>query len=231
MQVDPTSPLAPSTGATPLTSATGALGKDQFLKLLMTQLQYQDPMNPLEDHEFVAQLAQFSALEQQMLTNDQLAQVQVAQMAFSNAQMAGLIGKEVLAKGDTVDVTPGKAEPVGLQLDAAADSVKITITDADGNVVKTIERSHLTPGTHSIDWVPTGPSGQPLPAGSYHVAVEAKDGAGNSINVTPLVKGIVTGVSFESGNAEIIVDGKARVKPAEIISVSTPTVPDGGQKP
>ncbi len=218
---------AGATGASPLTDATeSTLGKDEFLKLLMTQLQHQDPMNPLEDHEFVAQLAQFSALEQQMLTNDQLGQVQMAQMSLANAQLAGMIGKEVLARGENISVEPGHAEPIGIDLEGAAETVKITIRNAEGNVVKTIERSKMNEGSHTLDWTPTDQSGNPLPAGDYQVTIDAKDAAGNAIAGSPLIRGMVTGVSFENGYGELIVNG-ARIPPGDIISISSGSGDDG----
>ncbi len=227
MPIDPTPPSAAGLGAasapsesTPLSDAGAAgLGKSDFLNLLMTQLQYQDPMNPLKDQEFVAQLAQFSALEQQMVTNQRLEDVQVGQMALSNGQMSGLIGKQIVANGDTVRVDIGQADPIGLRLDTGAASVTITIRNEQGAVLKTMERKALAGGDHTIDWEATDSAGNPLPPGTYKVTVEATDGSGNAVTATPLVTGTVTGVTFERGFAEILV-GDITLSPADILTIT-----------
>src|SRR4030042_1574536 len=95
--------LAANTGGA--TSAAGATASqaapmDQFLKLLVTQLQHQDPLNPMEAREFATQLAQFSQLEQAFQTNQHLKNLSLYEASSNNAQAIGLIGKEVVARGD-----------------------------------------------------------------------------------------------------------------------------------
>lgn len=205
---------AASSGA----SLGSALGKEDFLKLLMAQLQHQDPMSPMEDHEFVAQLATFSGLEQQMLANDRLEQLQLAQLSAGNAQLTGFIGQHVVARGDTLTLDGGTPPPVAVQLDTAAAHVNVIVRDADGNVVAGFDAGARAPGSHDLSWPGVDKNGQPLPAGDYTVSVTALDAQGRPVNASPLVSGTVSGVSFDKGYPEILV-GDHRIAPADILSV------------
>ena len=89
-----------------------SMGRDDFLKLLMAQLEQQDPTNPLENHEFVAQLATFSGLEQQIMSNRKLEELQLGQLSASNAQLTGFIGQEIQARGDVLTVTGAGREQI-----------------------------------------------------------------------------------------------------------------------
>jgi flagellar basal-body rod modification protein FlgD len=197
-----------------------ALGKDDFLKLLMAQIQFQDPMQPMADHEFVAQLATFSSLEQQMLSNDRLLQLQLGQLSNGNAELSGFIGKEIVAKGDTLAIGSDGVPSIPAQLDGDASSVTVTVRNADGDVVSTFEAGPQTAGSHELAWSGKDASGNPLPAGNYTVAIEAKDGDGNPVGASALTRGTVTGISFENGFAELLI-GSKRVRPADILSVGT----------
>ena len=92
-------------------SGDGQMGKLEFLELLTAQLKHQDPMAPADDKAFIAQLAQFSALEQQMKGNDMLSRIEMAQGAMLTSQATGLIGKEVTAEGDQIFVDPNAPPP------------------------------------------------------------------------------------------------------------------------
>jgi flagellar basal-body rod modification protein FlgD len=213
---------------------SGALGKNEFLNLLMAQMQHQDPMEPLKDHEFVAQLATFSGLEQQMLSNDRLLELQLAQISTGNAQLAGFIGQNVVAKGDSLTIGNGTTPPVGVQLGGAAEKVEVTITDSTGKVVSTFEKGPLDAGHHELAWNGKDANGVPLPAGDYTVQVTATDAEGNAVTADPLLSGEVTGVTFENGYAELLV-GEHHISPADILSVgansSSGQAPANGQAP
>ncbi|MEE9384479.1 MAG: flagellar hook capping FlgD N-terminal domain-containing protein [Nannocystaceae bacterium] len=240
MPIDPMqnnlgAPNAPTSGGS-LTAAAekSGMGRDDFLQLLTAQIANQDPLEPLKNHEFVAQLAQFSALEQQVATNTTLGQMQLSQLSLANAQLTNMIGKEVEARGDTVSIAGGRPQSIGLMLPSDAATVNITITDATGKMVSTMQRTRLSAGHHELPWSGRDISGTLLEDGRYKVTVEATDSEGNSISVDPLTRGIVQGITFESGVAELIV-GSARIVPADIISINNiqtapslaPAVPPG----
>jgi flagellar basal-body rod modification protein FlgD len=235
--MDPTSNTTPSTGGlgTSGLSPTGtgalgnaaskSLGKDDFLKLLMAQIQYQDPMSPMSDQAFVAQLATFSGLEQQMVANQRLGELQMAQLSAGNAQLAGFIGQDVVARGDTLTLDGGPPPPISIQLEGAASAVEVTVRDSNGSIVATVQSGGRPAGSGQLAWPGTDANGNPLPPGEYTVSVTAKDAQGAPVGVAPLVSGTITGVSFEKGFAELLV-GSTRIQPADILSVgsATPTV-------
>ena len=101
------------------------LGKDDFLTMLITQLQNQDPLNPTDSVEYTAQLAQFSSLEQLSNVNQNLEYLQMFQASINNAQAVSFIGKEITALGDGIQVTDGVAEACEFRLSADASGVTI----------------------------------------------------------------------------------------------------------
>lgn len=201
-----------------------ALGKNDFLKLLMAQMQAQDPLKPVSDTEFVAQLATFSGLEQQTLTNDRLLELQLAQLSSGNAQLTGFIGQSVVARGDTLTLTGGDPPPVGVQLGAAAETVEVTVTNAAGDVVSTFSKGPLGEGTHDLSWSGKDANGLALPPGEYKVSVKATGADGQPVTASALVTGVVTGVSFDNGYAELLI-GERRIMPADVLSVGATPVP------
>jgi len=110
-----------ATKATSTTSPKTVLGKDEFMKMLIAQLKHQDPLNPMDGTAFTAQLAQFSSLEQLQNINTQLSSFTKQQQSLGNTQAVNLIGREVLAKGDTV-VAQGK--PVDLSYVLSSDAAQ-----------------------------------------------------------------------------------------------------------
>lgn len=218
MQVnDATTPLTSAMGAAG--PAPGQLGKEQFLMLLVAQIGHQDPLNPLDDKEFVAQLAQFSSLEQAVQMNERLAMLEVGQSAGLNTQVTGLIGKQVTATGDKLELgAPGEAAPLALHLGAAASKVTAKIYDGSGKLVRTLELGSMGQGAQHASWDGRDDQGTPLPAGDYRVEYEASDLSGASVPVTAQVVGIVTGVSFDKGYPELLL-GSERIRPADVTEI------------
>ncbi len=219
-----TSPITSSGMASYQSSATSsaaknaAMGKQDFLKLLVAQLQHQDPLQPMENTEFVAQLAQFSSLEQQISTNDNLSLLQIGQSAMTNSQVAGLIGKEVEAKGGVVQLTkPGPAS-LNFSLPSPAKDVSIKIMDSRGNLIRTIKMSNKSSGLNAVTWDGKDSMGNAMSAGTYTLEMKATDAKGNAINVSSKFKGTVTGVSYENG-VPILEVGSAKVRVGDVIAV------------
>ncbi|MBI5509004.1 MAG: flagellar hook assembly protein FlgD [Deltaproteobacteria bacterium] len=207
---------APSTAGI---ESTTSLGKDQFLKLLVAQLAHQDPLNPVDDKEFVSQLAQFSGLEQMVEMNQRLDLLGVSQTALANAQIADLIGKEVLVRGDAISITRGETvAPVELRMGAAAAGATIEITNDQGRVVRTLKTGALARGAASVPWDGCDDAGAPLPPGTYTIKATAKNAAGADVSVATEVRGLVTAVAFDNGYPELVV-GSRRFRPADVIQV------------
>ena len=189
------------------------LGKDAFLRLLTVQLQYQDPMDPVANEDFVAQLAQFSSLESlqnidQTLTKNQSTEATVGvQMAVESNTAVSLIGKQVDIPADVVTYTGSGSVPLGYNLTGPANRVDVQIYDAAGNPVSTLTQNNPDVGNGTVIWNGEGPNGQQAPAGVYYIVTSAVNGAGNSVQVTPSLAGTVTGVRYEGGEPILVLDG------------------------
>ncbi|MCF8127260.1 MAG: flagellar hook assembly protein FlgD [Deltaproteobacteria bacterium] len=183
---------------------SSVVGKEDFLKLLVTQLQYQDPLNPAESTEFTAQLAQFSSLEQLTNVNKNLEYLQLYQASINNAQAVDFIGKTVSASGNTINVSDGVSDEITFELPEDAANVTISIYDASGKLSGTIESGDLSEGTQSVVWNAEDPDGNTVSDGNYTFEVAAVDSEGNEVAVSTFTKVTITGVTFEEGTAYLL---------------------------
>ncbi len=214
--------------AQPKTVGNSELGEDAFLKLLVTQMQQQDPLDPQDNEEFVAQLAQFSSLEQLTNANSALQSLYLAMSSMNNASMTQLLGKQVRAYGDEFHY--GGDGSVELHYEAAADcNATLTITDENGVVVHTQELGSINSGDGSYTW-----SGETIEGsageGNYTFSISANDENGDKIEVTTLVEGEIDGMSFESGTPEPSMSG-VPVGLGDIVYVSTLDEPAADEDP
>lgn len=204
------------------------LGKSEFLTLLMAQIKNQDPLNPMENTDFTAQMAQFSSLEQLMSINNALTALQESAASSDNASAMMLIGKEVTAEGRSVEVSDGFASDIAFELPDAASGAVVKIENEYGEVVREIELGSLSPGEHKIQWNGKDDMGIPLENGTYTYSVVAQDPYGDQMEVSTYSKGKVTGVSFEDGVAYIHV-GDMKFTLEEILEVhEVPASSTGG---
>ena len=167
----------------------GALGQDTFLRLLTTQMQNQDPSSPMDNEQFVAQLAQFTSLEQLMGIQSNLENVYMAISAMNNASMANLLGTDVVAVGNGVHV--GEEGSMDLHWEAGSDAANasITVLDANGSPVFNAELGSIQAGEGSYTWDGKDETGQRVPEGDYTFVVDAYDKGGNPIGVQELIVG------------------------------------------
>lgn len=185
-----------------------ALGKEDFLRLLVAQLQNQDPLNPADPTEFTAQLAQFSSLEQMFNMNDTLAGLGSLSGDMERLSALGLIGREVVAGSDIFEYQ-GQNVEVGYQLPAQAAEINVHIVNANNQTVATLTDANPGPGEHFYLWDGTSNAGTPLPEGSYRLVVNAKDADGKTIEAVPLVRSRVVGIQTISGQTRVDTDNGA----------------------
>lgn len=176
MEINST-PLTNATSTSATTATTGASAVissdfETFLKMLTAQAQYQDPLEPIDSSEYAAQLAQFSMVEQQVLSNDLLADLAAHLGSGNMSQMADWIGMEarttapVLFQGAPITVNPNPA--------AAADEVNLVIKDSSGNVV---QRLAMPVSAEPVQWGGVTDGGSPFAQGLYSFEVESlRDG-------------------------------------------------------
>jgi len=197
------------------------LDQGDFLKLLVAQLKNQDPMNPMDNTDFTAQMAQFSSLEQLMNVNENLQILTTSANATNSAQAMSLIGKEVKAEGNSIHVKNGIASDISFELPQTAGKVIISVEDQNGNVVRTIENSSMSAGPQQVAWDGNGQYGGPLPDGLYNYTVIAKDTDGNVMEVATFTRGIVDTISFENGIGYIHI-GELKYMLSEVLEVKVP---------
>ncbi len=192
------------------------LGKDEFLQLLVAQLRYQDPLNPMEAQEFASQLAEFSGLEQQIKTNDLLEAQVNSQADLIQGLQAGsalnAIGHTVLALGNTIEVAGEGADQLTFELAAEASDVTVRFTDENGNVVHTMDVGALSAGRQQLDL-------QGLDTGTYTVEVEAV-GAEGPVTATTYTSGRVEGVRWGPDGLVFVIGGR-EVSFASVLEITS----------
>ena len=189
-------------------NAQSTLGKDEFMRLLITKLQYQDPLNPTDDEAFIADLAQFSSLEQMENMNGGLSDLALLQSNSTNTTMVNYIGKTAVLAGDTINLE-SNFSTINYELPNNAESVKISIYSENGQLIKTIDSSSVQAGENSLIWNGQNEQGLDMPDGRYQVKITATDKSGNSISAIPRMTGKITGVTYENGYPELVIGGAA----------------------
>lgn len=188
---------------------SAAMGKDDFLKLLVAQLQQQDPLNPEDPSEFTSQLTQYSSLEQLMSVNQNLQDMSDEQAMNSMLSASSYIGRQVTMIGDGITVTtPGQASSIEFELPRDATSTTIEIYDQDGRLVRTMEAGAREDGLITLNWDGKTSSGANAAAGNYYYDIKATDAGGSTISAIPHVRGTVSSVSFQNGKTMLEVDGQ-----------------------
>ena len=195
-----------SQASTPKTSDNSVMGKDDFLTLLVAQLQHQDPLNPSESTEFTAQLAQFSSLEQLQNIDETLTGFEVYQSTLNNIESSGFIGKTVTAAGSMFGVNEGEANPVQFELANDADSVYVQIYDNFGNFVTDIQAGSLQAGDQQVSWNAENANGDPVEDGIYSFTVMAMNTDGDIVNSTSYTTGTVTGIDYKTGATNLLIN-------------------------
>ena len=185
-------------------SSTEALGQEQFLTLLVAQLQNQDPLNPADATEFTAQLAQYSQLEQLFNLNDAMDELTATTAKSQSISALNLIGQDVVVEGDSFHLGDAPID-IGYKLDGSVSSATITIKNSSGKIVSTISADDLTEGNHFLTWDGTDSSGNSLTSGTYTFSVNATS-EDSSATITPLIRTTVTGVDLSGSEPTVATD-------------------------
>ncbi|HEX8988935.1 MAG TPA: flagellar hook assembly protein FlgD [Rhodocyclaceae bacterium] len=179
-----------STGSSGTGSATDI--QDQFLKLLTTQLQNQDPLNPMDNSQMTTQLAQISTVQGIEKLNTTLQTLLGNTTETQTLQAAALVGHGVLVPGSSIAVASGSGYG-GFDLAGAADKVTVTIKDSSGRVLRTLDLGSADAGSNMFTWDGKDSSGNTVADGRYTFAVSATQG-GNAVTATALSAGLVSSV-------------------------------------
>lgn len=215
-QATPTqAPAGPATDVPP----GGKMGKDEFLKLLVTQLQNQDPMNPSQPEQMASQLAQFSSVEQ--LTN--LNETLTNQSALLTSMIGGIgagsalgaLGRTVVASGHDVMVEKDATSSVSFDLRSPTIKGTLHVLDESGNEVYSQDLGAMSAGRQTVQLDPK----DPLDPGHYTYTVDATDAAGGAVGVTTYTAGKIDGVRFDS-TGPIFTVGSIEIPMSAVVQIA-----------
>ncbi|RDK06465.1 flagellar hook assembly protein FlgD [Cupriavidus lacunae] len=184
-------------------SASAADLQNNFLKMLVTQMNNQDPLNPMDNSQLTSQLAQISTVSSMQTMNGTLTQLLGQVSAGRAMNSAGLIGHTVMVPGSQVSVKDGVASQIGVDIPSTADAVTVSVVDKDGTVVRTIDMKGQVAGVHDIAWDGKNDAGVAVADGDYTFKVNATAN-GTSVQPVALVYGKVQSVSGDTNG--VLVD-------------------------
>lgn len=220
------SPIATDASGNPKpTGSQQVLGKDDFLQLLVTKLRYQDPMEPMADEDYIAQLAQFSTLEQMnniaegINTSNEWDFLQM--QSLNNVMASGLIGNDVKASYDGFYVDHTNESRLNYTLAAPASEVNFVIRDSGGTIVANITQNDVEAGANSIVWDGYDKSGNWVDEGFYTVEVSGINRTGDKITPNLSIVGKVESVIYRDGSAFLRVNG-TEIPLGDITAVGEP---------
>jgi flagellar basal-body rod modification protein FlgD len=203
-----------TSGTTPSAQNPTTLGKDDFLRLLVTQLRFQDPLNPLDQNQFLAQTAQFTSLENLQNISAGIDSLRTLMAGNSLVDSAALVGRTVRSSSREVAFA-GTPLSLSFSLEAPVSSVNVDVIDASGTVVRRLVTASAGVGASSVAWDGLDAGGHPLPAGTYTYFVSSSSGTGPQ---PAAVSGVITGLSIVNGQPVYRI-GDATVRPGEIFEI------------
>ena len=206
-----TLPASSSSGSS--SAAANALASQQiagnfqsFLTLLTTQLQNQNPLDPLDTNQFTQQLVEFAGVQQQLNTNDSLATLVSLQQTAQATQALNFVGKTAVVNGSTAALSNGSAT---WQLSLPTNSnVNITIASSTGQTVFTGNYAVNAGNNQPFIWNGQGSDGTQLPDGNYTMTATAKDSSNNTVAVSTQIQGTVNSVDLTQSPPLLSIDGQ-----------------------
>lgn len=214
----PTDTMNTSTASTTGTSASDL--QATFLKLLVTQLQNQDPTSPLDSSQMTTQLAQINTVSGIAQLNTSLSSLSTQLAAGQQTQAALLIGSNVLAPGNSVAVQGGATSSFGVQLANSVSNLTVTVKNAAGVVVNTINAGAQSAGTVPLNWTPTDAAGNTLPDGKYTISATYTDSSGSPNAATTLSAAQVESVVKQSdGTPGLVLSNGGTVGLSQVASI------------
>jgi flagellar basal-body rod modification protein FlgD len=208
-----TTPLPASSSPTSAAAATSALASSQiagnfqsFLTLLTTQLQNQNPLDPLDTNQFTQQLVEFAGVQQQLNTNDSLATLVSLQQTAQSTQALGFVGKTAVVNGNTAALTNSTAT---WQLSVPTPStVNISIASSTGQTVFTGSYAVGAGNNQPFIWNGQGSDGTQLPDGNYTMTATAKDASNNNVAISTQIQGVVSSVDLTQSPPLLTIGGR-----------------------
>ena len=220
------SPIATDTNGNPKdTGGMQSLGKDDFLQLLVTKLQYQDPLEPMQDEDFIAQLAQFSSLEQMnniaegISTSNEWDYMQM--QSINNTMASGLIGKDIKANYNGVYLDDENSPQISFTTNEYAANISFVIRDLSGATVATFNESDVEAGINTVKWDGEDNLGNRVSEGYYTVEAVAYNSAGESFIPSLSLVGTVSSIIYREGVAYLQVNGM-EIPMGDVLAIGEP---------
>lgn len=214
-----TSSTTATTATTAAATASTSLTTSDFMTLLVSELQNQNPLDPTSTTDFVNQLASYANFDSQTTLNSNMSALTTSFNSLMTLNSVNYIGHTVEATGDTGTLQNGEIE-FGYSLTAAATDVKLTVSDSSGNAVWT-GTGTKTSGDNTFTWDGTKTDGTQLDdGGEYTLSVTATDSTGASVYDSTTVSGTVTSVDFSSSTLQLLI-GKTSVSSANVLGVTS----------
>lgn len=215
MTVNATSSSAAAGAASGASSRASAAGtQEQFLKLLTTQLQNQDPLNPMDNAQLTSQIAQINTVSGIATLNTSVQSLSSQFLQMQTLQGASLVGKNVIVPGNRLDIANGDGQG-GFQLASAADAVKVDVVNQAGKVIDTLNLGAQSAGTHSFDWA----AGTHTDAEGLTFKVTATSGA-TALSPTALMRDTVDAVSTSGSTMQLQLEKSGTVDYASVVALN-----------
>ena len=221
MAIYPTGTIEGIGNTSQLSSGADVIDKDEFMQLLITQLQNQDPLNPMENSEFTSQMAAFASLEQLQNINGNLESLQLYQTALFNENVVSFIGNTVKAVDNTIYLNNQIPDELHFNLDYDASASYVFIYNSSNELVRTIESNEtFGGGEHNMVWDGNDDDGNPVSDGEYFYEVRAVGFDGFDFSGTPFFEGVVNSVGFSSNGTAYLSSGDREIEVGNVIEVS-----------
>jgi flagellar basal-body rod modification protein FlgD len=188
-----------------------SLSQQDFMSLFISELQHQDPMEPMDTGQMATQMTQFNQVDLMYKNNTMMQEMLDAYNEQVKMNAVSYIGQSVMYPGNNALVQDGEVKPFAIELADNATSVKVSIFDENGSLVQEITDGTKLKGKNELSWDGLDKNGDKVSDGNYRVVVEATDDKGNPIEVTNWTTGIVNGVNYGNDSTKLILKNGAEV--------------------
>jgi flagellar basal-body rod modification protein FlgD len=213
-----TSTNTSSTDSTATTHKT-SLDQTDFMTILLAQLKYQDPNNPMDDTEMASQLVQYSNLEALNKINDGVQSIADATSNDNILSGVNYIGKSIKSTGYNLTMSSGTVSTLYYSLGEAVTNVTANIYDTDGDLIRSVDIGSKGVGDYSFAWDGKNTSGTTMADGTYGIILRAENAEGKNVLVQSQISGKVTGVKTSSGTVYLELEDGRTVELANVTEV------------
>ncbi len=182
-----------------------ALDKDDFMKIMITEMKHQDPTKPMDSDKMATQMAQITSVEQMKNVGQAVEKLADKNSASDRLAMSAMIGKSVTVDKGRFSHQKGTLSPINFDLPQDANKIKISILDERGDVIATRDLEPMKKGPNVYSWDGMNASGISVPSSTYTVRVDAENAQGGKIKIEPISRESIVGVSFEGGDTNFLV--------------------------